>query len=172
MLVTILSMSSTFGLFLTFNYKSFGFTSIKDDAYLSLIGSLASFVSGCFRLVWGYWFDKYSFQSTTTAINTVLLIGCVIVDYAVESKAAYFFVLVCVFAAFGGNYSIYPPQNVKILGKTLGSRVYFVTNSGFAIGKQFLMQVQSFSILQMFASSTNMEEMDTLIAILFLLECS
>jgi hypothetical protein len=61
MLVTILSMSSTFGLFLTFNYKSFGFTSIKDDAYMSLIGSLASFVSGIFRLVWGYWFDKYSF---------------------------------------------------------------------------------------------------------------
>ena len=63
------------------------------------------------------------------------MIGCAIVDYAVESKASYFFVLVCVFAAFGGNYSIYPPQNVKILGKAFGSRVYFVTNSGFAIGK-------------------------------------
>lgn len=61
MLVVILSMSSAFGLFLTFNYKTFAFTSIKNDAFISLIGSIANFISGCFRIIWGYWYDQYSF---------------------------------------------------------------------------------------------------------------
>ena len=138
MLVAILSMSSAFGLFLIFNYKTFGFTSIKNDALISLIGSLGNLVSGCFRLAWGYWYDKYSFQKITTIINVCLFCCCLIADFAVETQFTYFIIIIVVYAVFGGNYSIYPPQTVKMLGKALGSKVYFVTNTGFSIGKDIV----------------------------------
>jgi nitrate/nitrite transporter NarK len=139
-------MSSAFGLFLTFNYKSFGFTSIKNDNMISLIGSFGNFISGCFRVAWGYWYDKYSFYRITTIINVCLLASCAVVDFAVESEFTYFIVIVIVYATFGGNYSIYPPQNVKMLGKALGSKVYFVTNSGFSIGNLFFLYRSNNSI--------------------------
>jgi nitrate/nitrite transporter NarK len=142
MLVTILSLSSTFGLFLIFNYKSFGFTSIKNDNYISLVGSIANFFGACFRIIWGYWFDRYSFQTITTAINICLLFCCAVVDYAVESQFAYLLIIVLVYSSFGGNYSVYPPQNVRMLGKAVGSKVYFVTNTGFSIGINFLTKEQ------------------------------
>lgn len=134
MLVAILSMSSAFGLFLTFNYKSYGFTSIKNDSYISVVGSIANFFGACFRILWGYWLDRYSFQTITTAINICLLFCCSVVDYAVGSEIAYLIIIILVYSSFGGNYSIYPPQNVRMLGKALGSRMYFVTNAGFSIG--------------------------------------
>jgi nitrate/nitrite transporter NarK len=148
MLVVILSMSSAFGLFLAFNYKSFGFTSIKNDTHISLIGSIGNFFSACFRIIWGYWFDQYSFQTITTAINVCLLFSCVVVDYAVESEFAYLIIIILVYSSFGGNYSVYPPQNVRMLGKALGSRVYFVTNTGFSIGNNLLKQGLLSSTLQ------------------------
>jgi nitrate/nitrite transporter NarK len=145
MLVAILSMSSAFGLFLTFNYKSFGFTYITNDKYISVIGSIANFFGACFRIFWGVWFDKYSFQTITTTINVCLLFCCLVVDYAVESEFTYLIIIILVYSSFGGNYSIYPPQNVRMLGKALGSRVYFVTNAGFSIGIYGLTKGQSSS---------------------------
>lgn len=76
-----------------------------------------------------------------------------------------------VYAAFGGNYSIYPPQNVKMLGKALGSKVYFVTNTGFSIGTHALTQEHSSNMLPLLRLCRNMDGMDTLTASLFLLEC-
>lgn len=147
MLVAILSMSSAFGLFLTFNYKSFAFTSLTNDAYISVIGSIANFFGACFRIFWGLGFDKYSFQTITTVINVSLLLCCLVVDYAVESEFTYLIIIILVYSSFGGNYSIYPPQNVRMLGKALGSKVYFVTNAGFSIGINNVTKEQSFSTL-------------------------
>lgn len=43
-------------------------------------------------------------------------------------------IIVFCYSCYGGNYSIYPPQTVKMLGKVLGNKIYFVTFSGFSIG--------------------------------------
>lgn len=85
MLVTILSLSASFGLFLAFNYKNFGFTSIKNDKFMSVIGSLGSLANSMSRFMWGYLFDKYSYRTISTIINSCLLFCCIFVDYAVES---------------------------------------------------------------------------------------
>ena len=138
MLVVILSLSSSFGLFLAFNYKSFGFYEIHDDKYMSFIGICGSLFNGFSRLMWGILLDKYSFRVITTIINSVLLLGCIAADYAVSDKLAYLILVTVVYGCFGGNYSIYGPQTYKVIGKVLGSKVYFFIYLGFSLGIIFI----------------------------------
>ena len=105
---------------------------------MSLIGICGSLVNGLSRLMWGILLDKYSFRTITTIINCMLLVGCILADYAVQNKLAYLILISVVYGCFGGNYSIYPPQTVKMLGKVLGSRVYFFTYMGFSSGMLFI----------------------------------
>jgi len=134
MLVIILSLSASFGMFLSFNYKSFGFTEIHDDKFMSFVGICGSLTNGFSRLMWGILLDKYSFKTITTVINSVLLFGCIVADYAVQNKMAYLILVSVVYGCFAGNYSIYSPMTYKIVGKVLGSKVYFLTYFGFSFG--------------------------------------
>lgn len=83
MLVTILSLSAAFGIFVAFNYKSFAFTSFTNDKLISFIGSMGALANGMFRFFWGYMLDKYSFRIISTIINCALLIVCLTIDLLV-----------------------------------------------------------------------------------------
>ena len=104
---------------------------------MSFIGICASLVNGFSRLIWGILLDKCSFKTITTIINCVLLFGCIVADYAVSNKVAYLVLVSVVYGCFAGNYSIYSPMTYKIVGKVLGSKVYFLTYCGFSMGKNY-----------------------------------
>jgi hypothetical protein len=38
------------------------------------------------------------------------------------------------YSCYAGNYAIYPPQTIRILGAENGSKYYWITFSGFAVG--------------------------------------
>lgn len=77
-LVVILGCNVCFGMFVAFNYKSLAFDNNdyfkEQDHLITLVGSLGIFANGFCRAVWGSLFDRYSFKTIITIMNTVLII--------------------------------------------------------------------------------------------------
>jgi predicted MFS family arabinose efflux permease len=133
--VLILTFSASFGVFVAFTYKEYGLLGIDNDKSLSFIGMMGGLANGTSRFIWGFLFDKYSYKVISTIINCLLLICCIAINWTVEYEYAYMATVMLAYACYGGNYSIYPPQTVRLLGKDLGSKVYFLTFTGFSFGK-------------------------------------
>jgi hypothetical protein len=38
------------------------------------------------------------------------------------------------YCCYGGNFGIYPTQNIRILGEKMGGKCYWITFTGFGIG--------------------------------------
>ena len=171
MLVAILGLSSSFGLFIAFNYKSYGFYSIKNDKFMSFVGSSGALANSFSRLIWGALFDKFSYKFISTVINGCLLVGCALADYAGTNEFTYWLFVVFVYGIYGGNYPLYPPQTVKMLGKVLGAKVYFITYLGFTSGNNYLTKVQLFNIYAVDFSYSHMAEMAILIVSSYKVGC-
>jgi len=70
-------------MFVAFNYKEYGLMQIKDDTFITHIGSYGAIMNGLGRLCWGALFDKFSFKLISTIINTIFLTCCFLVPAAV-----------------------------------------------------------------------------------------
>ena len=121
-------------MFVAFNYKEFGLVYIKDDHFLSLVGSLGSVGNGLFRLFWGNMMDQWSYRRIKTIILSLFIISCATINWAVRSKVIYAILVPITYGFFGGTFSIYPPQTIKILGKKMGTKLYYMTFAGYSIG--------------------------------------
>lgn len=130
----ILGTSAPFGLFVAFNYKEYGGLYIKDDKYLSLLGSLGSVGNGLFRMFWGVMMDLLSFRKIKLIMIGIFIASCVSIKWAVQEQASYLITIVMVYGAYGGLYSIYPTQTVRMLGRQLGPKLYYITFLGFSSG--------------------------------------
>jgi MFS family permease len=107
---------------------------IKDDSFLTVIGSCGAIFNGLGRFFWGFMFDKYSFRIISALINGLLMVAALTISLVVEYD--YFFLIgVCIiYFCYGGNYSVYPTHTVRIFGQELGSKVYYIVFTGFSLG--------------------------------------
>lgn len=121
-------------MFVAFNFKEFGLLHIADDHFLSVLGSLGSVCSGVFRLFWGNMMDIFSYRANISTILTLFLVSCGSIYWAVHSKVVYAILIPVTQGFYGGIFSIYPPQTIRILGRKLGAKLYYITFSGFGFG--------------------------------------
>ena len=127
-------MTAPYGMFVAFNYKEYGLIFIKDDKFLSILGSIGSIANGGFRLVWGAMMDYFPFKTNKFIIYCVFLVTCSTIVVSTGSNAAYLIVVVISYGCYGGLYAIYPTITVQMLGKKIGSKLYAYTFIGFSIG--------------------------------------
>lgn len=45
-----------------------------------------------------------------------------------------------IYFVYGGNYSIYPTQTMRVFGNKVGAKVYYIVFLGFSLGKYGCMQ--------------------------------
>jgi MFS family permease len=123
-----------FGLFVAFNYKEYGGIYIKDDYYLSVLGSIGSVGNGVFRMFWGILMDLLPFRKLKYIVIAIFIVSCATIKWAVQTQASYLITVLIVYGAYGGLYSIYPTQTVRMLGRQLGPKLYYITFLGFSSG--------------------------------------
>ena len=130
----ILAATVPFGLFVAFNYKEYGLYFINDDRYLSILGSIGSVGNGVFRMFWGVVMDLMPFKKVKYIMIAIFLVSCSTIVWAVKSNAAYLITVLITYGAYGGLYSVYPTQTVRMLGRNLGPKLYYITFLGFSFG--------------------------------------
>jgi MFS family permease len=133
-LTLILAATVPFGLFVAFNYKEYGLYFINDDHYLSILGSIGSVGNGVFRMFWGVVMDLMPFKKVKYIMIGIFLVSCSTIIWTVKSNAAYLITVLITYGAYGGLYSVYPTQTVRMLGRHLGPKLYYITFFGFSFG--------------------------------------
>ena len=131
-------------MFMAFNYKQYGFLSLNDDRMLTIIGSCGSILNGMGRLVWGIALDKFSFRTISIIFNLTFLAAAISVSF-VSNNYIYLLYVSIIYFCYGGTYSVYAAQTIKIMGKQLGSKIYFIVFTGFTLGKYDFKKVVYFS---------------------------
>jgi OFA family oxalate/formate antiporter-like MFS transporter len=124
-------------MFMAFNYKEYGFIKITDDAFLTVVGSCGAIFNGMGRLAWGALFDHLSFKTISLSINIIFITCGLLVPYIAYSEYLYLAMVCLIYFAYGGNYSVYPTQTIRIFGSEMGPKIYWITFSGFTIGNSF-----------------------------------
>lgn len=134
LLLAILTAACPFGIFMAFHFKEYGGLFIKDDQFLSLLGSIGSVTNGLFRVILGATLDRLSFRKIMLLNVIVFIISCSTVVWSVKEEATYFITVVLTYGCYGSLFSIFPTQTVRILGKVIGPKMYFITFGGFSLG--------------------------------------
>ena len=116
--------SSAGGLYVAPSYKNFGEMSIDDDAYMAVVGSVASVFNGSFRYIWAHLMDWRSFRLSYTCLlglQTVMLASF----YWVGSSKPLFIIWVSVLLCCeGGHFSLFAAVFGKIWGRELGAKLF------------------------------------------------
>ncbi|KAK7477139.1 hypothetical protein BaRGS_00031625 [Batillaria attramentaria] len=108
-------------------YKTYGQTFIHDDRLLSLIGSFASLSNALGRLVLGLLADRFGLMPcmlTSQGVLTVAAVAILACDHVGASM--FFIVVIVVFLAYGGVYSL---QSLIVF--TMFGPRYFTFSYGF-----------------------------------------
>ncbi|CAG2175374.1 unnamed protein product [Oppiella nova] len=112
--------------FMNTMYKAFGQQFIKDDYFLSYVGSIASVFNAFGRIVWGQVLDKTSFKTSFIAVCALLtgLILTFITTQSFNSKLLYFMWVSAIFFSFSGIFVIFPTATAQVFGKTNAGTIY------------------------------------------------
>jgi len=114
------------GLYVAGAYKNFGNSTIDNDDFLAIVGSISSLFNGGFRYVWGYIMDKTNFRKTYFILIGLqsLTIGTF---YFVASVDALFLIWVCILMSCeGGHFAIFPTLHAQIYGQQMGGKVFSI----------------------------------------------
>lgn len=78
--------------------------------------------------------DYITFRKLMIGNLIVFMITCGTVVFSVQNEASYLISIVLTYGCYGSLYSIFPTQTVRILGKIIGSKMYYITFFGFSFG--------------------------------------
>ena len=79
------SLSSTFSIFFQGSAKSYGGDFIKDDNYMTLIGTIGSILR-IFAFIWSILMEKFNFKTAYAIALCVLLINSIVSPILIELK--------------------------------------------------------------------------------------
>jgi MFS family permease len=85
-------------------------------------------------MFWGVMMDILPFRKIKLIMIAIFVASCISIKWAVQEQASYLITIVMVYGAYGGLYSIYPTQTVRMLGRQLGPKLYYITFLGFSAG--------------------------------------
>ncbi len=78
--------------------------------------------------------DILPFRQIKLIMVAIFIASCVSIKWAVQEQASYLITVVIVYGAYGGLYSVYPTQTVRMVGRQLGPKLYYITFIGFSSG--------------------------------------
>ncbi len=85
-------------------------------------------------MIWGVVMDLMPFKKVKIIIIAIFIVSCSTVTWSVKNNASYLITVLITYGTYGGLYSIYPTQTVRMLGRHLGPKLYYITFLGFAFG--------------------------------------
>ena len=108
--------------YMTFNYKTFGFRTFKDDHFLTIVGIIGMLWNGWFRPVFGFLFDKFGFKQLMLSVITLQTALLVSLPF-LENREMYT-VWVCAMLITGGRiFVMMAAQCLKVFGINYGARI-------------------------------------------------
>ena len=122
-----------FGYFIMTKYKVYGAGFIKDDQFLTLIGSIGSLLNGLFRIFWAGMLDYFPFKKINTVLLLLLTIVLFTVQAAVHNKYTYLVVVALAMKCEGAMAAIVPTLCLKKFGITRGHQVFSFVYSSYGI---------------------------------------
>lgn len=134
MLLAILAATLPYGIFVAFTFKEYGNIYLNDDHFLSLLGSLGSVTNGVFRMLLGMFMDYITFRKIMLFNLGFSIVSCATIAFSVRNSISYLATIVLTYGFYGSLYSIFPTQTVRILGREIGPKVYYIVFLGFSFG--------------------------------------
>lgn len=122
-LLLLIYCMAGFGVLMASNYKLYGLLqpSLKDDKFLTLVGSLGSVMNSLSRFVWGFLLDKVPFKILAFANLALTEILCSTLTLVIGSRALYMTYILTIYFAYGGLYSMMPTISCHIFGRKYGT---------------------------------------------------
>jgi len=136
----LLNFGHASGLVLSY-YKTFGQTFIKNDSYLSIIGSVSSFFNAIGRLLWGYLVDKLPFKMCYLIQLTILFVfvsTIYLTKFMPENQIFYLIWVCAVYFTQCGIFVITPTAVAKCFGQKNFTTIY---------GLMFLLNVSGLAFI-------------------------
>ncbi|GFO22845.1 transporter, major facilitator family protein [Plakobranchus ocellatus] len=137
--VFLFGMALEYGLLLKSNfYKKFALLYIRDDKYLTLVGTLIPIISTCSRIIFGVLMDR-AVLNFKDVIMFGLSLNCVICAFwytaARVNESLYMFIVLGLAVAQSLYYVVVPTSALRLFGPGHTSTNYaLVTSSTFIIG--------------------------------------
>lgn len=112
---------------ITSYYKTFGQAFIKNDQYLSLVGSISSILNAVGRPMWGVLLDRFPFKVCLLLLDSSLLCFTITlyISKIIESETMLMIWICALYLSFCGIYVIMPIIVVRCFGQK-----YFTMNYG------------------------------------------
>lgn len=85
-------------------------------------------------MVWGILLDMMPFKTIKYIMIGIFVVSCATIKWSVLNDASYLITVLLTYGCYGGLYSIYPTQTVRMLGRQLGPKLYYITFFGFSFG--------------------------------------
>ncbi|RXG72559.1 putative MFS-type transporter YhjX [Armadillidium vulgare] len=106
-------------------YKSFGQTFIKNDFFLSEVGSIAAIFNCGGRLTWGKLMDKTTFRFSMILMATSLALFYLTLSFTPLMGRGFFAAWIwCIFFSFSGTFVLISTATEKAFGSTYYSSIY------------------------------------------------
>ncbi len=122
----LLNFGHASGLVLSY-YKTFGQTFIKNDSYLSIVGSVSSFFNAIGRLLWGYLVDKLPFKICYLIQLTIIFVfvsTIYLTKFMPENQIFYLIWVCAVYFTQCGIFVITPTAVAKCFGQKNFTTIY------------------------------------------------
>ena len=157
-----MSMFSATGvMFVANNYKTFGQQKIKDDLFLTIVGSIGMIGNGLSRCAWGAIMDLKSFKKVYGVLLLAQIIAICTLSLISYSKILYFLWVVVILACEGGHFALFPSVCAKIFGSDDGAKAFSMVAFGLNIGN-----VIQYALTLLLLASFGYEYLTTIIGVL------
>ena len=117
---------------MNFSFKSIGLMFLKDDAYVTFIGSLGAAINALSRLFVGMLFHRYGYLVIGLTILTLEVITAFSYLYCAHFKSLYFVATTAFEITYGGQLGMYPLVSDQLFKKK-GAMYYSYLYSSFTI---------------------------------------
>jgi OFA family oxalate/formate antiporter-like MFS transporter len=124
---TMMLLSVFLGFYVAGVYKLYGNSVLKDDAFMTMVGSVA-FTIGALRFVWSWLVDKYSYKFSYTII-LVLQTGLALSMVTIAPIKILYFIWVCILIWLEGGHFVLLPTVIAKLFPDYRAYVYGVAFS-------------------------------------------
>lgn len=110
---TMMLLSVFLGFYVAGVYKLYGNSVLKDDAFMTMVGSFA-FIFGAIRFVWSWLVDLYSYKFSYTIILVIQSFLALTLVAISESYVCYFIWICVLIWLEGGHFVLLPTITAKL----------------------------------------------------------
>ena len=108
---------------ISINAKNYGITKIPDDEFITVIISLATFINGSTRILWGYLYDKFGFRPIFFYSLVFQLIFLGTYCQFAENKIYFTISNIALITILGIYFVIFTPLWMELFDQRLGNAI-------------------------------------------------